>query len=187
MESLAVSSASSVGGVFSFLMLTKLVSWYIRRKAKAVLLLKGKTTLCNKWTSNNVIFLDIDNVLTELPEYEKSKDNPAKLFLLYPIVKQRVDVLVKGFRKPVVFVSRNWDLLRVMNVSKKNIIFLCNSQEGHKKSQLLYSDPAQFAQDDILRLKYLHNVPKKQIKICESLADIDKHIKDSFGLTNVAM
>lgn len=187
MESIAIQSASSVGGVFSFLMLTKLVSWYVRRKAKAVLLLKGKTTLCNKWTSNDIIFLDIDNVLTELPEYEKAKDNPAKLFLLYPIVKQRVDALVKGFRKPVVFVSRNWDLLRVMNVSKKNIVYLCGSQEYHKKSQLLYTDAEQFATDDILRLKYLHSVPKKQIKICESLADIDKNIRDIFGLTNVAM
>ena len=187
MEGIVAQSASSVGGVFSFLMLTKLVSWYVRRKAKAVLLLKGKTTLCNKFTSNDIIFLDIDNVLTELPEYEKAKDNPAKLFLLYPIVKQRVDGLVKGFRKPVVFVSRNWDLLRVMNVSKKNIVYLCGSQEYHKKSQLLYSDPEQFAADDILRLKYLHCVPKKQIRVCESLSDIDKHIRGTFEVTNIAM
>lgn len=187
MESIAIQSASSVGGVFSFLMLTKLVSWYVRRKAKAVLLLKGKTTLCNKWTSNDIIFLDIDNVLTELPDYEKAKDNPAKLFLLYPIVKARVDILVKGFRKPVVFVSRNWDLLRVMNVSKRNIIYLAGSQEYHKKSQLLYSDPEQYAKDDILRLKYLNSVPKKQIRVCESLSDMDKHIRETFKLNNVAM
>lgn len=187
MESLAMQSASSVGGVFSFLMLTKLFTWYLRRKAKAILLLKGKTTLCNKYTSNDVIFLDIDNVLTDLPEYPKSKDNPAKLFLLYPIVKQRVDVLVKGFRKPVVFVSRNWDLLRTMNISRKNIFYLCGSQEYHKKSQLLYSDPEQFAADDILRLKYLNTVPKKQIRICESLLDIDRHVRETFKVLNVAM
>lgn len=186
MEGIGASTIGNVGGMLSFFMLSKIIRYMQSRKAKGILLLKGKSNLCDKYTSNDIIFLDIDNLLEKLPEYEEAKDKPSALFLLYPLIKQRVNVLTNGFNKQVVYVSRNWDLLRTM-VRRKNIFYLCGSQEFHKKSQLLYNDPQQFALDDILRLKYLHRINKKQIKVCESLGDIDKHVKEIFGVTNVAM
>lgn len=182
MEPIATSTVGTVGGLASFFLLNKIMLWMKRRKAKGLLILKGKTTLCSRYSNNECVFLDVDTILEALPTYHEAKSQPSKLFLLYPIVRQQVDMLTRNIRKRIVYVSSNYELLRMLNVAKANIFFLCGTQEGHSKSQLLYDKPEEFALDDTRRLKYLHQLPKKQTMVFNNLTEIDRLVRQLFKL-----
>lgn len=177
-------SASGVAGIF---MLSKLLTWYYRRRVNGLVLLKGKTTLCNELSSDKLLFLDIDMLLAKMPNYDMAKTSKSDMILIHTAFKEVIDKLLRQYHKPVVFVSRSYELLRLIGVRQKKIHFVCASQEAHKKAELMYKDAVEFAKDEAQRLRLLQSVKAKNVRVFDNLADLKKKVKEIYDVNDLSL
>ena len=187
MEAILGQITGSAGGIAGIFMLSKMLTWYYRRRVNGLVLLKGKTTLCNDLSSQNLLFLDIDMLLSKMPNYEMAKVSKSDMILIHTAFKEVIDKLLRQYHKPVVFVSRSYELLRLLGLRNKKIHFVCASQEAHKKAELMYKNPLEFASDEAQRLRLLQQVKNKHVRVFDNLADIKKIVKDIYGVNDLSL
>jgi len=102
------------------------------------------------------------------------------MMLLYTALRSDVDKMIRSYQKPVVFVSRHKQLLKILGIKKDKIHFVCASREAHKKSELLYNKPEEYAADEAERLRLLRDFKDEKVKVFEALADIADIVKKLF-------
>jgi hypothetical protein len=80
MELYALSTAvvgtanSSLGKAFTNYLYTKYMSWKLKKRLHAVVLLKGVSTLCQKFSSAEILFLDVDVLYEQLTAPKEASD-----------------------------------------------------------------------------------------------------------------
>lgn len=185
MEAFAAQAAGSATGVASLFLLSKMMLWFYRRRISGLVLLKGKSTICKNISSEKLLFIDIDEYLEKKDGFAEAKDNKSKMMLLYTQLRSDVDKMIRAYGKPVVFVSRHRELLKVLGIKKEKMYFVCASRDAHKKSELLYDNAEEFAQDEAERLRLLREFKDKQVKVFNELADIPKVVKECFKVKEI--
>lgn len=179
---IGISVASTSTGLATIWLINKIMKIRLKSRLSALLILKGVSSICNRMTTAKVLFLDVDQLLQEHPAYESSKNSPAHMILLYPSIKAKVYEILKQYKYKVVLVSRNYELLKLLYVLKKNIIFFAQSKQMAINTKLLYDDEEEAKADELLKLRLSMEIPHSQIVICESLADQDNKIRQMFGI-----
>lgn len=182
MEALIAQVGGSAGGVASIFMLGKLLAWYYKRKVSGLVLLKGKTTICNELGSEKLLFLDLDMFLEKMPNYEDALKSKSDMVLLHTALKEQIEKLMRVYQKPVVLVSRSYELLRIIGLKRKRIHFVCASKEAHRKAELMYKDAQQFASDEAQRLRLMNEIRPDNVKVFDNLADIKKIVAQVYNV-----
>lgn len=182
MEAVIGQITGSAGGVAGIFFLSKLLSWWYRRRVSGLVLLKGKTTICNELSSDKLLFLDLDMLMEKMPNFAEANKSKSDMVLLHTALKEMMDKLLRAYQKPIVFVSRHHDLLKVLGLKRKKIYFVCGSKEAHKKAELMYKDPAQFASDEAERLRLLQQIKEKNVKVYDNLSEVKNIVKRLFKL-----
>jgi hypothetical protein len=180
MEAFGAQAVGSATGVASLFLISKLMLWWYRRRVSGLVLLKGKSTICKSLSSERLLFVDIDEYLEKKEGYKEALEDKAKMMLLYTALRSDVDKMIRSYQKPVVFVSRHKQLLKILGIKKDKIHFVCASREAHKKSELLYNKPEEYAADEAERLRLLRDFKDEKVKVFEALADIADIVKKLF-------
>ena len=187
MEAILGQMTGSAGGVAGIFMLSKLLTWYYRRRVNGLVMLKGKTTLCNELSSEKLLFLDLDMLLEKMPNYETAKASRSDMILIHTAFKEVIDKLLRHYHKPVVFVSRSFELLRLIGVRPKKIHFVCASQEAHKKATIMYKERDEYIGDEAQRLRLLQQVKQSKVKVFDNLEDIKKIVKEIYNVNDLSL
>lgn len=182
MEAFASQVGGSATGVASLFLLSKFMLWWYRRRVSGLLLLKGKTSICKELSNEKLLFIDLDEYLEKHDGYADAKENKSKMMLLYTKIRGETDKMIRSYQKPVVFVSRHRDLLKVLGINKHKLWFVCASKDAHAKSQLLYDDPEEFARDEAERLRLLREFDDKHVRVFDMVADITRIVKSLFNV-----
>ena len=180
MEAFGAQVVGSTTGVASLFLISKLMLWWYRRRVSGLVLLKGKTTICKKLSNDKLLFVDIDDYLEKKEGYKEALEDKSKMMLLYTALRSDVDKMIRSYQKPVVFVSRHKQLLKVLGIKKERLWFLCASRDAHKKSELLYNKAEEYAADEAERLRLLREFKDEKVKVFEQLTDINDIVKKLF-------
>lgn len=180
MEAFGAQAVGSATGVASLFIISKLMLWWYRRRVSGLVLLKGKSTICKSLSNERLLFVDIDDYLEKKEGYKEALEDKAKMMLLYTALRSDVDKMIRSYQKPVVFVSRHKQLLKILGIKKDRLWFICASREAHKKSELLYTKPEEYAADEAERLRLLRDFKDDKVKVFEALADIGDIVKKLF-------
>ena len=186
-SAITISSVTTSTSMLTLWAINKWLKFRMRNRVRAILLLKGCSSVAKKHTSSNPnrLFVDLDSMLQQHAKYIEWKDSPAHICLLYPFVKENVKQILQNYpHGKVILVSRNYEMLKLMPVLKKNLYFFAYSKEMSANTSLLYEgDESERTKDELLKLRLAAEFPvQENIVICQSLADLDQKIREKFGI-----
>ena len=188
------SGVSAVAGSpFTALLGGWLTNWYAKRKLKrrcsGLLLLKGVSTLCQKLTTSNVLYLDCDKLYQQLnapssAEDLKKKDeihNPVDDYLAYPIIKNHVLNISSVFKGRIVLVSKNIDLLHAMPIYESAIHFFAfdKSMEANV-GNIIYDSEKEHHESVVNKFRALQHLNACQVSYVSTMAELYLKVAEKY-------
>lgn len=196
MEIYAVSSAvmstanSSLGKAFTNYCYSKFMSWRLKKRLHAVVLLKGVSTLCQRYSSPDNLFLDIDILFEQLTAPKEASDvgkKPTVLekFTAYPVIRNHLYSISRVFKKNIICVSHSHELLQALSISADNTWFYAFSKEMDERTLPLF-DGSEKAHDESIvnKLRTRDRFDENKIVVVESMADLETKLKQKFNIAS---
>lgn len=188
-SSTALGMNSSIGRLFTNYVYNKIMSWRLKRRLHGIILLKGVSTLCEKHSSNNILFLDIDKLFNELTapkDATEANKAPSVLdsYMAYPIIRNHLYSISRCFKKNIVCVSHNIELLNALSIPTENTWFYAFSKEMDQRTGPLFPDEKAHADSIVSKLRIRDQFEEDHVIIVESMADLDVKIKIRFNINS---
>lgn len=184
----ALSLNSSLGRAFTQYLYSKFMSWKLKRRLHAVILMKGCTTLCQKFSSSEVLFLDIDLLFEQLTAPKEAADvhKPPTIleaYMAYPILRNHLYNISRAFKKNIVVVSKSYELVAALNIPHNNTHFFAFSKEMDERTLPLFgNDEKSHAESIVKKLRTRDHFTESQIVVVDSMADLEAKLKIKFGI-----
>lgn len=194
MEIYALSSAvmstanSSLGKAFTNYCYSKWMGYRLRKRLHAIVLIKGVSSLCEKFSSPDNLFLDVDVLFQQLTVEKEASDvgkKPTVLekFMAYPIIRNHLYSVSRIFKKNIICVSHSHELLQALSISSENTWFFAFSRQMDDRTLLLFNgDETHHAESVVNKLRTRDRFEDNKIVVCESMADLETKIKLKFGI-----
>lgn len=193
MEIYAVSSAvmstanSSLGKAFTNYCYSKWMGWRLKKRLHAVVLLKGVSTICQKFSSPDNLFLDVDILFEQLTapkEASEAGKTPTVLenFMAYPIIRNHLYTISRVFKKNIICVSHSHELLQALSISEDNTWFYAFSKELDTRTAPLFASEKEHAESIVNKLRIRDRFEESKIVVVESMADLETKLKLKFNI-----
>lgn len=160
-----------------------LTDWWRKRKlrhrVRGLVMMKGISTLCERLTTTDCVFIDCDRLLQSLTvpvdaeaSAKKQEDrNPVDKLLIYSIIKKHVINICGVWKQRIVLVSKHLDLLDMLPVVRKNISFCAFSKEAEKNLGVIYSSEAEHAESQLNKFRTIQELPETHVFVVDSLKE----------------
>jgi len=184
----ALSLNSSLGRAFTQYLYGKFMSWKLKRRLHAVILMKGCSTLCQKFSSSEVLFLDIDVLFNQLcaPKEAAEVDKPPTIleaYMAYPILRQHLYAISRAYKKHIVVVSKSHELVAALNIPANNTHFFAFSKEMDERTLPLFNgSEKEHAESVVKKLRTRDHFTESQIVVVDSMADLEAKLKQKFHI-----
>lgn len=197
MEPISLYSVASVANLvapsgpqlFSYLA-NKYNKWRFKRRLFGLCVSsKGVTTLCQRLSNQNFIFLDLDFLFQKLsiPESaeEANKPNhPIDSYLCYPVLRTHVINIANVSRnKKLILCSKSLELLNAMPLYQENLHMMALSKQGELGISLLWGDEKQHHENEIQKFRMVSQLEPEQITYYDSLQDLEKKCREYYKIT----
>jgi hypothetical protein len=171
--------------------------WYKKRLARRVsglILLKGGTTLCQKLTNNDAVYIDCDHLLQTLQSPVDANDhnknqptNPVDLMLSYSVIRKHILNISSIFKGRIILVSKTLDLLMALPVKWNNIHFSAFSKEMETNIGIIYPNENAHHQAEIEKFRIMRLVDEDHTYIVDSLKDLYDKTAERFDTKKVML
>lgn len=186
----ALSLNSSLGRAFTQYLYSKFMSWKLKRRLHAVVLMKGCSTLCQKFSSSEVLFLDIDLLFEQLTAPKEAADvhKPPTIleaYMAYPILRNHLYNISRSFKKNIVVVSKSYQLIEALNIPANNThAFLFSREMDERTLPLFNNDAKEHAESIVKKLRTRDHFTETQIVVVDSMVDLETKLKHKFNITS---
>lgn len=184
----ALSLNTSLGRAFTQYLYSKFMSWKLKRRLHAVILMKGCSTICQRYSCSDVLFLDIDVLFEQLtaPKDSTEANKPPTIldsYMAYPILRNHLYNISRAFKKDIVVVSKSHELVRALNIPQNNSHFFCFSKEMDQRTILLFNgSEKEHAESIVNKLRTREHFTESQTVVVESMADLEAKLKHKFNI-----
>lgn len=184
----ALSLNSSLGRAFTQYLYSKFMSWKLKRRLHAVILMKGCSTLCQKFSSSENLFLDIDLLFEQLtaPKEAQEVNKPPTIlesYMAYPILRNHLYNISRAFKRNIIVVSKSHELVRALNIPPCNTHFFAFSKEMDERTLPLFGgDEKLHAESVVKKLRTREHFGDSNTVVVESMADLESKLKVKFNI-----
>jgi hypothetical protein len=175
--------------------------WWRRRKlrhrVRALVLMKGNSTLCEKLTTTNCVFIDCDKLLQNLTipvdaetaakQVKPDEPNPVDKLLVYSIVKRHIINICSVWKDRIVLVSKHLDLLQMLPVQHRHIHFCAFSKDAERNLGVIFSSEKEHAESQLQKFRIIQELPETQVFVVDSLKDAYDAVKVKFDCKKSAL
>ncbi len=171
----------------------KYMKWRLRRRIFGCLVLKGKTTICSKITSMTHLALDIDTlyekytVAQDAASQTNQTPSPLENYTVYPLLRNHVLQASNLFKGKIILVSSSLELLKAMPIYFNNIHFFPFSKAMEENIGVIFPNERDHHESQLNKFRYLREIEPSNITVVESLIDLEKKVKDHYGITQIAL
>ena len=164
------------------------MSWKLKRRLHAVILMKGCSTLCQKFSSSEHLFLDIDLLFEQLtaPKEAAEANKPPTIleaYMAYPILRNHLYNISRAFKNQIIIVSKSYELVRALNIPHANThAFFFSKEMDDRTLPLFNGDEKAHAESIVKKLRAREHFDDSHIVVCESMADLESKLKIKFGI-----
>lgn len=190
-SSAVLSSTLGSGGLFDLV-------WNLYKKHKyksrvfGLVLFKGVSTLCEKLSAPDLIFIDLDRLyqnLTLKSEALEQDEKPSTTdnMLTYHIIKSHILNILSIYKKRVVLVSKDYYLIKAMPVKDYNISLACFSKDAEDHLNTIYKNDTEHQEAVInkFRIMRLNEIKEENILYCNSLKELYDKLIIKFDLPKI--
>lgn len=204
MESASLYAISSsvtavAGSPASSLLFEWAANWYnkkrLARRLRGLVLLKGTTTMCQKLTTSEVVYIDCDSLLQTLQAPKDAEElakapqgaNPVDLMLSFSIIKKHILNICSVFKGKIVLISKSLDLLHALPVKNENIYFAAFSRDMEETIGVIYSNEKEHQDAQVNKFRVLREIDEEHTYIVDSLKDLYEKTADKFGSKRIQL
>ena len=191
--------AALAGSPASSLLADWLSSWWqkrrLRSRVRGLILVKGVTTMCQKLSNSDFVYIDCDSIWQTLnapkdaESHAKNPDeiNPVDAMISYSIIKNHIVNITNVFKGKIILVSKCHDLLRALPVKNENTYFAVFSKEMEQNITLIYSSEKEHQEAQVNKFRVMRAIPEERVYIVESLKDLYDKTAEKFGSKMVSL
>jgi len=186
-SSLATAISSSPGRALTSWLCHQFLKWRLKKKLFGVVLLKGCTTLCEKLSSNQILFFDVDVLYHQLTAPRSAEEVNKKVsvvenYTAYPILRTHLYNLSKVYKNRIVIVSKSLELLKALGIYDDHLYFYAFSKEMEEKVGLIYTDEKVHKEAEVNKFRIKDQMKPSNVVIIESMADLESKLKTQFAI-----
>jgi len=186
-SSLATAISSSPGRALTSWLCHQFLKWRLKKKLFGVVLLKGCTTLCEKLSSNQILFFDVDVLYHQLTAPKSAEEVQKKVsvvenYTAYPILRTHLYNLSKVYKNRIVIVSKSLELLKALGIYDDHLYFYAFSKEMEEKVGLIYTDEKVHKEAEVNKFRIKDQMKPSNVIVIESMADLESKLKTQFAI-----
>ena len=186
-SSLATAISSSPGRALTSWLCHQFLKWRLKKKLFGVVLLKGCTTLCEKLSSNQILFFDVDVLYHQLTAPRSAEEVNKKVsvvenYTAYPILRTHLYNLSKVYKNRIVIVSKSLELLKALGIYDDHLYFYAFSKEMEEKVGLIYTDEKVHKEAEVNKFRIKDQMKPSNVIVIESMADLEAKLKSQFAI-----
>ncbi len=186
-SSLATAISSSPGRALTSWLCHQFLKWRMKKKLFGAVLLKGCTTLCQKLSSDEILFFDVDVLYHQLTapksaEEVDKKPSVVENYTAYPILRTHLFNLSKVYKNRIVIVSKSLELLKALGIYDEHTYFYAFSKEMEEKVGLIYTDENLHKEAEVNKFRIKDQMKPSNVIVIESMADLEAKLKSQFGI-----
>lgn len=180
------------GSPASSIIFDTLASWWTRRKlrhrVRGLVVLKGVTTLTQKLTTPECVYIDVDTLYQQLTVPKDAETlnanpvrNPVDDLLAYSVIKRHIMNITQVWKGKIVFVSKNLELLKTLPIKHENIYFGAFSKDCEKNiANVIYATPEEHHQAEIQKFRVMRELPEERVFICDTIKELYEKTAEKF-------
>lgn len=189
-SSLATAISSSPGRALTSWLCHQFLKWRMKKKLFGVVLLKGCTSLCEKLSSEDILFFDVDVLYHQLTapksaEEVNKKPSVVENYTAYPILRTHLFNLSKVYKNRIVIVSKSLELIKALGIYDDHVYFYAFSKEMEEKVGLIYTDEKDHREAEVNKFRIKDQMKPSNIIIIESMNDLETKLKTQFSINKL--
>lgn len=189
-SSLATAISSSPGRALTSWLCHQFLKWRMKKKLFGVVLLKGCTSLCEKLSSSEILFFDVDVLYHQLVAPKSAdelnkKPSVVENYTAYPILRTHLFNLSKVYKNRIVIVSKSLELLKALGIYDEHMYFYAFSKEMEEKVGLIYSDESLHKEAEVNKFRIKDQMKPSNVIIIESMNDLENKLKNQFSINKL--
>jgi hypothetical protein len=186
-SSLATAISSSPGRALTSWLCHQFLKWKLKKKLFGIVLLKGCSTICQKLSSDQILFFDVDVLYHQLvapksAEEVNKKPTVLENYTAYPILRTHLYNLSKVYKNRIVIVSKSLELLKALGIYDDHLYFYAFSKEMEEKVGLIYTDEKVHKEAEVNKFRIKDQMKPSNVVIIESMADLESKLKTQFAI-----
>lgn len=198
MESAGLYAISSgvtalAGSPASSLLFDWMSNWYhkrrLRQRVRGLVMLKGVTTLCQKLTTSECVYIDCDSlwqtlqapVSAEALAKQNGEINPVDAVLAYATIKRHIINICAVFKGKIILVSKSLDLIHALPVKNENIYFAAFSKEMEANIGVIFPDVAAHHKAEVDKFRVMREIDEEHVYISDTMKDLYDKTAEKFG------
>lgn len=181
------------GSPASSLLFDWMTNWFhkrrLRQRVRGLVLLKGVTTLCQKLTTSECVYIDCDSlwqtlqapVSAEALAKQNGEINPVDQVLAHATIKRHILNVCSVFKGKIVLVSKSLDMLRALPVRNENIYFAAFSKEMEANVGVIFPDVAAHHKAEVDKFRVMREIDAEHTYISDTMKELYDKTADKFG------
>ena len=169
-------------------------NWYhkrrLRQRVRGLVMVKGVTTLCQKLTTNECVYIDCDSLWQTLQAPKDAETlarqanadvNPVDAMLAYATIKRHIINICAVFKGKIVLVSKSLDLLHALPVKQENIYFAAFSREMESNIGVIFPDVEAHHKAEVDKFRIMREIDEEHTYVCDSMKELYDKTAEKFG------
>jgi hypothetical protein len=153
-------------------------------------MVKGVTTLCQKLTTNECVYIDCDSLWQTLQAPKDAETlarqsngdvNPVDAMLAYATIKRHIINICAVFKGKIVLVSKSLDLLHALPVKQENIYFAAFSKEMESNIGVIFPDVEAHHKAEVDKFRIMREIDEEHTYISDTMKELYDKTAEKFG------
>lgn len=171
-------------------------SWFhkkrLAKRVRGLVLLKGVTTLCQKLTTSECVYIDCDSLYQTLNIPKSAEDvtlpsNPVDEIMAYSVIKKHIINITSVFKGKIVLVSKSLELLKTLPVKSENTFFAAFSRDMESNIGVIFPNDKEHHQAEVSKFRILQHFDAERIFLNDNMKELYDNVCKKFDSKRVML
>ena len=164
----------------------------LAKRVRGLVLLKGVTTLCQKLTTNQCVYIDCDSLYQTLTAPKSAEEvgkpsNPVDEIMAFSIIKKHIINITTVFKGKIILVSKNPELLKMLPVKSENTYFFAFSREMESNIGVIFPNEKEHHDAEVSKFRILQEFDAERIVLNDTLKELYENVAKKFDSKRVQL
>lgn len=173
-----------------------ILNWFHKRRlskrVRGLVLLKGGTTLCQKLTTPECVYIDCDSLYQTLNAPKSADDvakpsNPVDEIMAYSIIKKHIINITSVFKGKIILVSKCLELLKTLPVKNENTFFFAFSREMESNIGVIFPNEKEHHEATVNKFRIIQQFDAERIILNDNMKELYENVANKFDSKRVML
>ena len=189
-------TAAIAGSPASSLIFEWFANWFhkkrLAKRVRGLILIRGVTTMCQKLTSPECVYIDCDSLHQTLQAPKSAEEvgkpsNPVDEILAFSIIKKHIINITNVFKGKIILVSKNNELLKSLPVKCENTFFAAFSKEMESNIGVIFPNEKEHHDAEVAKFRIMRELNEDRVFINDNMKELYENVSKKFGSKRIVL